>query len=263
MIRKDREAEARELRSSGRTFKQIAAELGVGERSVRRWLHGEAAPPGLRRGRPPERTASRYPTGWPETRLWPRDWTLDTLAAMPGLGDAPDFLREAWQGNLALIHSAEADGDLHIPWVFRALVDLAKDNPVPLGNKTLPWAFALASLPVVGQWAGCEGPFQALADAMRAYMPWVNKAARREYLKATREATAEGRQCLRTAQALAVAGSLRGSGAFTLPVLLGALLAKVPEFDRGSLWTLGGRLPLSSVVLGILSHKPVGERGVQ
>jgi hypothetical protein len=201
MKRRELEPKARELREGGWGYKEVAIELKMSERQIRRWFDDE-------------RTSQNVPSDWPPERLWP-GWTIDDLAGF-GLSD---FKRDAWEGNLALILTAQTQGSLYVGWFFRRLVELDQNSPMPDGS--LDWSLALAALPVLGKWLDCP-PCNQLAELIEKQQPWQGRGRRAAYQRQSRQVGFAVKQCIIAAQAQTVAKDLAQNRTSPGPVLLAA-----------------------------------------
>lgn len=177
MTKEEREtliAEARRLRhEEGKTYAQIAVIVDKDERTVGRWLSD-----GSRRRAPRPRVPES-----PRERLWPADWTVDSLSDLPG------FKRDAWEGNLGLIEVAQSQENMYIPWYFRRMVETARRYQVDNPN-TNPWLYAIAAAPVLAEWLSTP-EFVDLGLLIERVKPWQGKQEQGQY---KREATDLGRQ---------------------------------------------------------------------
>ena len=232
IIRKtELEGQARELRAKGFPYTQIAAQLGIGERTVRRWL----------KDRPIETVEV---PAWPEVRIWPPEWTLDMLTDILG------FDRSAWKGNLEVVEHAQAKGNRYLPWFFRRLVEIERAGIVPPGK--LDWGLALAALPILGELVGDTGAAEALEGLIRQHRPW-EKTNPPAYRRAARAPAERFKESLLTVHA-----AWRGAGLVTEgtvgtgSVLLAALASRVPDFDKPSL--IHRPIRMGTVVLQLLAQ---------
>ncbi len=228
-------SQAAAMRAEGKTYRVIAQAVGRDERTVMYWLAGKQIKP--------------KPAGpLLDDRQWPTDWTIDWLADLFPTG----FHREEWEQNLALIRSAEAQGNVYIPWVFRRLIELAQRKPMPDGS--LSWSLAIASLPPLGDWLD-SAAFGDLAVIVETSEPWNGE---KEHARYTRRATipaAAIKQRLFEAQAQVTMGKLfkGGLGLTPAPILFAALSERVPQFDRTRRFSLYRILPLVSIIMGLLA----------
>ena len=239
-IRQQLEARAKERRIAGDTFEQIADALGTNEKTIRRWAVTWSETP------------SDAPLhGWPEEHKWP-GWTIQDLE---GLGLA-DFNRDAWESNLAMIRTAETQGNHYVGWFFKNLVELARREKMPDGS--LPWALGIAALPVLEEWLGCP-PCDELTGLIEQHQPWEggNPLARQKrraaYQRAARTPATAVRQCIIEAQArlfILDQGQQRVSPG---PVYLAALAERVPMFDRAPRGSPYRQYNLGGILLGILA----------
>lgn len=228
-------AAVKRLKDAGVTQKEIEKKTGVPARTQRDWykkgLLGESAT-------------------WPENQRWP-GWTVDYLQEL-GL---TEFEREAWEGNLALIDTAERQGNRYVGWFFRRLVEL--DQRAPMPNKALDWALAIAGLPVVGHWLGCPA-CDELAELIERHQPWdggiLSKQKRRaNYSQEARPIASAVRQCVIQAQSQLVLTDVAQSRLSQGPVLLAALGERLPLFDRVRRGSPYRKFNLGGILLGILA----------
>ena len=239
---------ARELRAAGETYESIARELGVNEKTIRRWLGGAA-----KRGPTPD---------WPDDRIWPAEWTTRSLL------DLPDFDASKWEANIAMIRSAQAQGNVHIPWFYRRLVELERERVASSGDKSeIAWALTAAALPPLGHKIGCEEACNKLAALTREKKPWEGggllrrSPQRAEYLREAEPWAGKLRECILLAQALYVTRDLGDDTMRQGPILLGALHERVPDFDRTPRLSFYRIYPLASILLGVLALPNLPERG--
>jgi hypothetical protein len=166
MKRRILEDKARQLRAEGHTYPAIADELGVNEKTVRRWLGG-----------PGERALAKDPLpGWPADRLWP-NWSAEELGIKIGWTGAQAAEEEA------TVRIAQEMGNLHYPWYIRRIVELAERYGAShrlVDQKKDPWVLAIAGLPVLSDWLSCPECDQ-LATLIERYEPWQSKKARHAY----------------------------------------------------------------------------------
>ena len=85
----------RKLTEKGLTQKEIGKRTGVPARTQRAWK------------------AAGYLGGdvkevWPPERRWPNDWAAESLS------DLPNYDRNQWENNIAIIHTAESQGNFQI-----------------------------------------------------------------------------------------------------------------------------------------------------
>lgn len=230
----------KELTERGMTQAAIFKETGVPVRTQRDWkmkgLLGESA-------------------GWPDDRKWP-GWTVDYLEGL----DLPRFKRDAWEGNLAMIWTAEANSNHYVGWFFRALVDLARSRTMPDGS--LDWSLAIAGLPVLAEWLDCP-LCSELAVLIEKHRPWEGNLITRQrpraaYQREARLPAAAVKQCILQAQSQLVMADISQSRLAPGPVLLAALAEHIPLFDRIPRGSPYRRFNLGGIILGILAL-PKGE----
>lgn len=229
----------RTLTTQGYTQAAIAQETGVPVRTQRDWkfrglLEGTAPPP---------------PESWPSERQWP-GWTVDDVA---GFGMS-DFKQGAWEGNLAMVRTAENNGNHYVGWFFRRLVDIGRNPDAPEGHPN--WALALAGLPVLGVWLNCP-PCNDLAALIEERRPWqggivVRQRQRARYEREARSVAAAVKQCLISAQAQMVLSDLAKNQLAPGAVLLAALAEHIPLFDRVPRRSPYRKFNLGGIILGIL-----------
>ena len=236
-------AAVKRLKDAGVTQKEIARQTDVPPRTQRDWdkkgLLGDSAT-------------------WPENQRWP-GWTVDYLQEL-GL---TEFEREAWEGNLAMIDTAERQGNRYLGWFFRRLVEL--DQRAPMPNKALDWALAIAGLPVVGHWLDCPA-CDDLAVLIEKHQPWAGGMLARQkrraaYSQEARSVASVVRQCVLQAQSQLVLTDAAQSRVSQGPVYLAAFAERLPLFDRVRRGSPYRKFNLGGILLGILAS-PKGERNV-
>ena len=121
-----------------------------------------------------------------EDRCWP-DWSVEDLTDLPG------FRADLWEVNIGLIHAAERQNNVYVPWFFRNLVELARRQDMPDGS--LPWSVAIAGLPVLAEWLDCP-PCEELASLIEKHQPWVGKEERSAYQRNCKSTGEAVNQCI-------------------------------------------------------------------
>lgn len=205
------------------SYDKLAIEYNVSPRTIQRWVNGQSKP---RRTRVEKAMAV---TLWPQDWLWPTEWGIDTLAAMPGLGDTPDFQRDTWEQNLAMIGELRTRGHLYRPAFFRRLVDIHQEHVVP--SDAFDWLLGIASLPLLGYWLGLPDATNAIEKAMRDHRPWESKNARDAYTRDARDAVKQVNSQLELKQALNVELGMSRADRDTW-IVFTALRLRIPEFDK-------------------------------
>ncbi len=228
--------EAAAMKAQGKTYSEIALAVDRSERAVQYWFSGN---------QPIEPEPAESST---DERQWPGDWTIDWLADLFPTG----VHREEWEQNLALIRSAEAQGNVYIPWFFRRLIELARRKPMPDGS--LSWSLAIAFLPPLGDWLD-SAAFGDLAAIVETSEPWNGKKEHAHYTRRATIPAAAIKQRLFEAQAQITMGELfkGGLGLTPAPILFAALSERVPQFDRTRRFSLYRKLPLASIIMGLLA----------
>ena len=236
--------QARQLRAEGLYYHEIAEKLDKSERTVRRWLHGESDKPRQRHKE------------WPTESRWPTEWTVESLS------DLDNFDRGAWEGNLALIDTAERGGNYHLGWAFRRLVERSRDKGGT--SESFPWDLAVACLLPIGAKLGCEQPCVDLAGLIDKHRPWEsgalrNRAQRTAYLREAKEDASTILTCVQLAQAQYVLRDLTDDTLRQAPMWLAAFARRVPDFGRAPRLSIYGAFPLARVLLSTLAIPALGE----
>lgn len=244
-LRLELEPKVRQMRADGYTIERIASELPISEKTIRTWLKGE----------PAASSPQRHKAVLPNYRQWPDDWTAESLADLPG------YELSAWEGNIALINTAQAQRRPRVPWFFRRLVELGRrQSDWPSGQEPTDWAVAVAAIPVIGDWLGCGSCGDNLAAAIEEYKPWDNgkvlrrkDSSRRRFQEFAQVDANQFRDCLFTAQATATQLAIGGEGSNMAPTLLAALIERIPLFGVKPRVSMYRNLSMGGIVLRLLS----------
>ena len=196
-VKEELESEAKRLRAltPKRSYEAIAEQLGVNEKTVRRWAKDWDSSKASPKAQVIE--AESYVILDTSDREWP-GWTVDDLAAMhlPGV-----FRPDLWVVNIELIHVAERRGNVYVPWFFRNLIELGRRQNMPDGS--LPWSLAIAGLPGLGEWLDCP-PCTGLGELVEKHQPWVGRRQRAVYQREARTVADAVKQCVFQAHARSV-----------------------------------------------------------
>ena len=242
----------RNLTKQNRTQREIQERTGIPVRTQRLWK---------------QRGYLGIEEAWPKERQWP-GWGLDEL------GDLAGFETEAWEGNLALIRTSQAEGNRHVPWFYRSLVDLARAEGA---YKKDDWTIATAALPALGHWLDCPDPCRDLADLIQEYHPgqggtlgtvfartdWLppgrGNKERARYIRSAKGAGGALRKCIYEAQAQATLTDKYPDVKPPVPMLLGALYERIPIFDRVARASTYRRYSLGGILLKLFALPPITE----
>lgn len=182
MIERPSKDKAQELLSSGSSYEQVAHQVGVSERTVRRWDEKW----GIRKkgGHKPMKTKS---SSWPIDRRW------DPTICDPML-DSLDLTHESLLVHKSVVTAAISSKNLWIQWYERSWVTFMTEHSddedlMVLDNKStgLHWVDGLAGLPVLCEWLGSSEVCSEIIDRAFEYRPWQAKSIDR------RAAAVEGR----------------------------------------------------------------------
>ena len=252
MIRRELEGKARVLREQGKTFKDIAAELDINEKTARRWLVTT----------PKRRVEAEIPPpDWPADRLWP-NWTPADLKARV------DWPQELAESTIGLIHMAQELGNLFVPWFFKSIVEVGERYDVSYDDRgpREPWLLALAGLPVLAVWLDAS-ECSDLATLVEQHRPWEGRGllrqneARRTYAHLAKPLVARVKQRALTIGAylsMTQAAKEGNVGQTQLVILLNALMQRVPRFDTTPRFSLYRRFNLGQLFLGIFQYPKGG-----
>jgi len=157
-----------------------------------------------------------------EEHCWP-DWTVDDLADLPG------FRADLWEVNIGLVHAAERQKNVYVPWFFRNLVELARRREMPDGS--LPWSVAIAGLPVLAEWLDCPS-CNDLVGLIEKHQPWIGKSERTAYQRDAKSVGESVNQCVLQAHGQMAMEDYAQEKVSRSTKAIAELGKRIPMFDR-------------------------------